>query len=137
MPVRRAEVRIDTEHQDREVVLFLAPETSPEDLFEQDAAFFPAEHEGHILLFARSAVVSIVVDDNKEESLSLLGIPCEKRPVAVHLRNGKVISGTVEAIGRTRTLDLLNQPARSFAVRSDGKIHLVAKAHVEHIVEIR
>jgi hypothetical protein len=119
------------------VVLFLAPDTSPEDLFEQDTPFFPAEQDGHIRLFARGAIVSLVVDAETDEALSAFGIPYEKRSVAVHLTTGKVISGSVRSIGRTRTLDLLNQPAKSFAIWTEGKVHHIAKAHVEFIVELR
>ncbi len=137
MPVRRAEVGFHTERDERAVVVFLAPGSSPEDLFEQEAPFFPAEEDGVVRLFARSSVVSVVVEEPAPESVSELGIPYDMRSVAVHLRNGKVITGTVRSLGRTRTLDLLNQPSKSFAVCSEGKVHHVAKAHVEHIVELR
>lgn len=137
MPVQRTEVGIHTERGTHEVVIFLAPDASPEDLLEQEAAFFPAEEDGVVHLYARSAVVSVVVDDTDDEPLSELGIPYEKRGVVVCLKTGETIHGNIRFIGRTRTLDLLNQPARSFAVRSEGKLHHVAKAHVEHIEEIR
>ncbi len=144
MPVRRATVRLHTDRSAREVVLFLAPNTPPEDLFEQEAPFFPAEQDGTIRFFARAAIASIVVDaesdegpDSRDESLSDLGIPYETRSVTVHLRSGEEISGTVASIGRTRTLDLLNQPSKSFPLRVDGKIHHIAKTHVEFIVELR
>lgn len=126
-----------TEREERAAVIFLAPDTSPEELFEQDAPFFPAEEDGAVRLFARASIVSIVVDEAAPASLSVLGIPFEERSVAVHLRNGKVITGNVKSIGRARTLDLVNQPARSFAVHAEGKVHHVAKAHIEHIEELR
>lgn len=137
MPVRRAEVEVHTEREERAVVLFLAPGSAPEDLFEQDAPFFPAEHDGVVKLFARASVMSIVADEGPPEALSELGIPFDTRTVTVHLRSGKALTGTIRSIGRTRTLDLLNQPAKSFALSVEGKVHHVAKAHVEHIVELR
>ena len=144
MPVRRATVRIHTERNAREVVIFLAPETPPEDLFEQEAPFFPAEEDATIRLFARASIVSVVVvakagegGDGREESLSVLGIPYETRSVTVHLRSGEELRGTVASIGRTRTLDLLNQAAKSFPLRVGDEIHHISKAHVEFIAELR
>ncbi len=137
VPVRRAEVGFHTEREERTAVLFLAPGASPEDLFEDDAPFFPAEDDGVVRFFARAAVVAVVVDETVSESRSAFGIPYDRRAISVHLRNGKVISGGVLSVGRTRTLDLLNQPAKSFAVHAEGKVHHIAKAHVEHIEEGR
>jgi len=139
VPVRRALVVFHTEQDEREAVVFLAPNASPEDLFDQEGPFFPTEQDGIVRLFARASIVSIVVDADEDgpDSLSDVGIPYERRSVAVHLRNGRVVTGSVMSVGRTRTLDVLNQPARSFAVHAEGKVHHVAKAHVQHVVELR
>jgi len=139
VPVRRALVVLHTEQDERKAVVFLAPDASPEDLFDQEAPFFPTEQDGVVRLFARASIVSVVVDADEDgpDALSDVGIAYERRSVAVHLRNGSVVTGSVMSVGRTRTLDVLNQPARSFAVHAEGKVHHVAKAHVQHVEELR
>lgn len=130
---------LHTEQDERKAVVFLAPDASPEDLFDQEAPFFPTEQDGVVRLFARASIVSVVVDADEDgpDALSDVGIAYERRSVAVHLRNGSVVTGSVMSVGRTRTLDVLNQPARSFAVHAEGKVHHVAKAHVQHVEELR
>lgn len=140
VPVRRTRVEIHTARERRAAILFLAPECSAQDLFEEDSPFFPAETGGAVRLYARSSIVSLVVEDGDVApgSLEALGVPCQPRAVAVHLRGGETVTGVVMSVaGLARTLDLLNQPARSFAVHAGGKVHLVAKAYVEHIEELR
>lgn len=139
VPVQRTEVVVLTELGERKAVLFVAPGSSPQDLFEQDATFFPAEEGGSVRLYAREAVMvlSVAVDQTEVEPLSVLGIPFDKRAIVVHLRNGSRVSGVVRTVGRTRMLDVLNQPNKSFAVHSDGEVHHVAKAFVDNIMEVR
>jgi hypothetical protein len=120
-------------------VLFLPPDRSPKDLFENDAPFFPADEAGAIKLFARASVVSIVIEatDDAPESLAALGVPYVTRNIAVHFESGETITGALRSLGGpTRTLDLLNDGERSFAVHAGSKIHHVAKAHVDHIEEL-
>lgn len=140
VPVQRARVEMHTEHDRRTTVIFLAPDCRAEDIFESDTPFFPAEDGGSIRLYARSSVVSVVLDAGEAapESLALLGVSYHVRTVAVYLRNGKMVIGQLRSLSaHTRTLDLMNMPARSFAVHADGKIHHMAKAHVERIEELR
>lgn len=139
VPVQRTEVEVVTQLGERKAVLFVAPGSTPQDLFEQEATFFPAEEDGAVRLYAREAVmvIAVTVDQTEVEPLSVLGIPFDKRAVVVHLRNGARVSGVVRTVGRTRTLDVLNQASKSFSVHSDGKIHHVAKAFVDNIVEVR
>jgi hypothetical protein len=140
VPVKRTRVEVRTERGSRPAVIFLAPECALQDVFEEDAPFFPAEEGGRIRLYARSSVVSLVVEagDVAAESLAALGVPNQVRSITVHLRGGDVVTGVVMSLsGPTRTLDILNQAARSFAVHAEGRIHHVAKAHVEHIEELR
>jgi len=139
VPVQRAYVEVYTERERRTAVIFLAPDCAPEDLFEADTAFFPAEEGGTVRLFARSSVVSLVVDVSHAplESLATLGVVYAMRKIAVYLRNGKVVTGALTSLSAfTRTLDLVNQPQKSFAIRSGNKIHHIAKAHVERIEEL-
>jgi hypothetical protein len=139
VPVQRARVEFYTERERRAAVIFLAPDCAPEDIFEADTPFFPAEEGGVVRIFARSSVVSLVVDqsDAAPESLAMLGVVYATRSIAVYLRNGKVVTGTLTSLsGFSRTLDLVNQASKSFAVRAGGKIHHIAKAHVERIEEL-
>ncbi|HVH41377.1 MAG TPA: hypothetical protein VM925_03510 [Labilithrix sp.] len=142
VPVRRTRVEVQTERGRCEAFVFLPPSESPEQLLEEDdKPFFPAEQGGAIRLYARCAVMSLTVDsaiDPAADSMAELGIPCDVRSVTVHMRNGTVLTGNVTSVsGRMRTLDILNQPARSFAHHSDGKIHYVSTAQVERVEEIR
>ena len=139
VPVQRAQVDLHTERGHRIAVIFLPPDCAPEDVFEAEPPFFPAEEGGIVRIFARAAVVSLVLDagDAPPESLVSAGVVYATRPIAVYLRNGKVVTGVLTSLpGFSRTLDLLNQPPKSFAVRSGGKIHHIAKAHVERIEEL-
>ena len=139
VPVQRAHVEVYTERERRTAVIFLAPDLAPEDVFEAETPFFPAEECGVIRIFARSSVVSLVVDVSHAppESLATLGVALATRKIAVHLRNGKVVTGALTSLSPfARTLDLVNQPQKSFAVRSGYKIHHIAKAHVERIEEL-
>ncbi len=139
VPVQRAHVEVYTERERRTAVIFLAPDLSPEDIFEAETPFFPAEEGGVVRIFARSSVVSLVVDVTHAplELLATLGVVYATRKVAVYLRNGKVVTGALTSLSAfTRTLDLVNGPLKSFAIRSGDKIHHIAKAHVERIEEL-
>jgi hypothetical protein len=141
VPVQRTRVEVLTELGRSAGHIFLPPDESPENLLEEEKPFFPVELNGAIRLYARCAVMTLTVDwkaDPAAEALAELGVPCVVRSVAVHLRGGSVLTGNVTSMtGRMRTLDILNQPARSFAVHADGQIHYVVKAHVERVEEVR
>ena len=133
-------MEVHTERDWRSVVLFFEPGSTPEDLFEQDEPFFPADADGIVCLYARSSVVRLVVSahDVAPPSLAALGVEYHGRPIAVHLRTGEVLTGTLMALsGHARTLDLMNQSAKSFALHVNGEVHHIAKAYVQRIVEIR
>ncbi len=94
---------------------------------------------GKVRLFARSAVTALTVEAEEDapDSLLRLGIPFEKRVVAVHMQDGSTLMGLLTALHlHGRTLDLLNQPSRSFAIRTDDTVHHIAKAFVERIEEL-
>jgi hypothetical protein len=140
VPVRRADVEIFTDRDHENAVVFLPPDTEPEDLFEEETPFFPADVGGRIRLFARRSVSSITVaaEDAPPPSVQELGLPFEARAVTVRLRNGRTIAGTLMcSAGKTRTLDFLNQESKSFALHAEGKVHHIAKAHVDHVEEAR
>lgn len=139
VPVRRTLVEVHTARERRRGFIFLPAESCPEDLFEDEAPFFPAEENGKIRLYARASVVSLVVDetDAAPGSLAQLGLVYESRPLAVHLRGGQCLTGVLMSSSRpSRTLDLVNQRARSIALHAHGKVHHVAKAHIECIEEL-
>jgi hypothetical protein len=138
VPVQRAHVEVQTERDHRRAVIFLPPGSSPAEFFEDGRAFFPAEAGGEIRLYARSSVVSLVVDGG-EPSGELAGeLPSEERGIQIQLRNGTVLRGAMRALsGRDRTLDLMNESGRSLALQVDGRTVHVAKAHIECIEESR
>lgn len=139
VPVRRARVDVYTERERRTAILFLAPDCAPEDIFEASTPFFPADEGGVVRIFARSSVVSLVVDarDEAPESLASAGVVYVARSIAVTLRNGKVVTGALTSPSMlTRTLDLVNQTPKSFAVRVGDQVHHIAKAHVDRIEEL-
>lgn len=101
-----------------------------------DTPFFPAEEGGVVRIFARSSVVSLVVDVSNAplESLAMLGVVYATRNVAVYLRNGKVVTGALTSLsGLSRTLDLVNHPPKSFAIRAGTKIHHQRRHFQEHL----
>lgn len=138
VPVQSTRVTLESEQGEREAVCFLSPGVAVEDLFEQDVRFVPVGIEGAIRMYARTAIVSIIVDvGSASAERSPLDLTYQERAVAVHLRNGKVLRGHLRLPSRlTRTLDLLNQSSRSFAVHDGAKVHHVSKAHVEQIEEL-
>jgi hypothetical protein len=139
VPVRRAQVEVYTERERRTAVLFLAPDCAPEEVFEAPAPFFPAEEGGMVRIFARSSVVSLVVDacEATPGSLAGAGVVYVPRSIAVTLRNGQVVTGALTSLSLlSRTLDLVNQAPKSFAVRVGDRVHHIAKAHVDRIEEL-
>jgi hypothetical protein len=146
VPVERLEVTVQTLHDRRRGVIFLSPNFDLKAFFEDEPEFFPVEDDtGHIHLYARSSVMSLATAPDAfldGPADAELGIHYEDRPVAVHLKNGTVLYGSLRApvspcTRRVRTLDLLNEPTKSFAMRAGDLTLIVAKAHVTRIEEIR
>ena len=140
VPIQRIRAEIHTEREHVGGTLLLPPLATIEDVFEDEAAFVPADVDGQTRLFARSSITAIVVDEDFDAapgSLATLGVAYELRGVAVRLRNGDVLDGTlVLSPTLRRTLDVLNQPAKSFALHAGGKILHVAKVHVINVEEV-
>lgn len=139
VPVERVAVELHTELDRYATVVFLSPGTRPVDIFDGSEAFFAAEENGKVRLFARASLSRIVVDagDCAPASLMKLGVPYDARGIVVRFRSGRVLTGVVMSTGSSRTLDLLNERAKSFQVHADGKIHHVAKDHVDWVQELR
>lgn len=138
VPVRRAEVELRTEREAFPAVLFLPPESPVEEVLEGDAPFFPADAGGRIRFVARAALACVTVPEEvaTPESIETLGVPLETRAVSVHLRGGHVLTGTLSlAPGVRRTLDMMNQRAKHITIRDGGKVHHIAKAHIDHVAE--
>lgn len=127
-----------TDREPRPAIIFLAPGCAPEHVFEGDEPFFPAEEAGAIRLYARSSVVSLVMAAREAppDDLAVLRGSQPARSIAVHLRNGNVLTGALRSPGvAVRTLDFVNDRAKSFAVHTRDHVYHVAKAHVERIEE--
>lgn len=141
IPVRRAAVEIRTEGGRRSAVLFMPTDGGIEDVFEDPLPFLPAESEGRFCVYARAAIVSLVVEARDAAAPAAeddFGVALEDRTLAVHLRNGEVVTGKLRSLSRQeRTLDLVNGSARSLTIHVDGSIHHIAKAHIAHIEEVR
>jgi hypothetical protein len=142
VPVERARVEIRTDEGRRDGVIFLTPGASPSDLFEEEGPFFPAQVGEAVLLISRAAVVILAVDVESAQldrgSLADLGVEYELRQLVVKLRSGDIVRGNVLSLSPSmRTLDLLNQPAKSFALHVDGKVLHIAKAHIAEVEELR
>lgn len=143
VPVERVAVELHTELDRYATVVFLSPGTNPVELFDGTEPFFAAEENGKVRFFARASLSRIVVDGGEAAPASLekLGVSYESRGVLVRFRSGRVLTGLVMSMsgdGRgPRTLDMLNERAKSFAVHADGKIHHVAKEHVAWVQELR
>ena len=132
VPVRRMNLELHTVSGRCAAVIFLPAELSPQAVFEDDAPFFPTEEAGKVRLHARAAIVRLVLDAEPHESGDEHDVA-----IAVHLHDGSTITGELRSTaGLPRTVDILNQPSKSFAVRAGGKIHHIAKAHVAHVEEL-
>ncbi len=138
VPVNRVRVEVHTELERRMATLFLAPGSTLADVLEGEGAFFPAEDEGgSIRLYARASVTALVevATDVSAASFTVLGPGYQTRFVAVHMRGGTTLRGRISLYGLSRTLDLLNQPAKTFMLHADLRLHHVVKAHVVRIEE--
>lgn len=138
VPIQRVRAEVHTEREHVAATLFLAPLATIEEVFEEDAAFVPTEVDGQTRLLARSSIVALAVDDESiPRSLAALGVTYAMRPVAVRLRNGGVLEGSIVLSATLRrTLDVLNESAKSFALHAGGRVFHVAKAHVARVEEV-
>lgn len=138
VPIQRIRAEIHTEREEVAGTLLLPPLATVEEVFEDESAFVPADVDGQTRLLARSSIAAIVVeDDSMPGSLASVGVTYAMRPVAVRLRSGGLIEGSlVLSPTLRRTLDVLNQPAKSFVLHAAGRVFHVAKAHVVRVEEV-
>lgn len=138
VPIQRIRAEIHTEREQVSGTLLLPPLTTVEEVFEEEAAFVPIDVAGQTRLLARSSIAAIVVeDDGLPGSLASVGVTYAMRPVAVRLRSGGVLEGSlVLSPMLRRTLDVINQSSKSFALHAGGRVFHVAKAHVVAVEEV-
>jgi hypothetical protein len=138
VPIQRIRAEIHTERERVHAALLLPPLATIEEVFEEEAAFVPTEVDGQTRLLARASIAAIVVEaDGIPGSPAALGVHYAMRPVAVRLRSGGVLEGSlVLSPTLRRTLDVLNQNAKSFALQAGGRVFHVAKAHVVAVEEV-
>ena len=58
----------------------------------------------------------------------------------VHLAGNGIMTGEIRFVpweGASRPVDYLNEPSRSFALFSEGRIFHVSKRHVSFVEELR
>lgn len=113
-----------------EVQLSFVLGSAIEDLFEPGDPFLPVHVGGGVRIYARAALACISVP---EDELQSDGLVRHARKVRVQLRSGAALEGELRYVmveGQARVTDVLNEPARSFAVYEDGRVHHIAKAHV-------
>lgn len=138
VPIQRICAEIHTEREQVAAALLLPPLATVEEVFEEESAFVPADVDGQTRLFARASIAAVVVDDRGDRgSLADIGVTYTMRSVAVRLRSGGVLEGSlVLSPTLRRTLDVLNQSAKSFALHAGGRVFHVAKAHVVRVEEV-
>ncbi len=144
VPVERvAATLILSDGSRHEVLLPRGPGQPIADVFEAREPFLPAQEAGAMRLFARAALACVAIDSGALERVSLVEIddselPELERPVSVQLAGGVLLQGGlrfVKVVGRGRISDVLNEPAASFALHVDTRVHHIAKAHVLTIDE--
>ncbi len=133
LPVERRSATLTLQDGTRhEVELSLGAGQRIEALFEPDEAFLPAHQNGKVRIYARSALACIAVA-LAQRVADATELAQHESAIRVQLRSGGVVEGALRYVpveGRARVTDLLNEPAPSFAVHADGRVHHVAKAHV-------
>lgn len=122
------------------LVVFHAPGVGIDSFVEAPEPFFPA-HEGEAFrLFSRANIValSVAMPPSVEDADDAL--PKARRPVRVHLAGNGIMTGEIRFVpweGASRPVDYLNEPSRSFALFSEGRVFHVSKRHVSFVEEIK
>lgn len=137
VPIQRVRAEIHTEREQTNGHLLLAPLATIEEVFEDRAQFVPVEIDGRARLLSRASISLVVVDEEPTSGTQRnLRVMYGFQAVVVRLTNGVVIEGNI-VLSPTlrRTLDVLNESTKSFAVYGGGKVQHVAKAHVLRVEE--
>jgi hypothetical protein len=141
VPVERTSVEVLTADGNRHaLVVFHAPGVGIDSFVEAPEPFFPA-HEGNAFrLFSRANIVALSVAMPPEAEEADDALPKARRPVRVHLAGNGVMTGEIRFVpweGASRPVDYLNEPSRSFALFSEGRVFHVSKRHVSFVEEIK
>jgi hypothetical protein len=114
----------------------LPPGYHPGELFTGTDRFVPIGVPGGTRLVARDAIASVTV--NTAFLPADDGMPHERQPVVVFLRDGSKASGELRWVrlpGRNRTLDHLNSEPAYFVLEQPEGATFIAKAHVIAVEE--
>ena len=119
----------------RDGTCFRALSEETADLLDECEHFLPFDQTGTLRLYSRDVIAVVSLPAPEETDLGALRV---RRPVLVRLRSGRELRGELRFHAdrsAARPLDHLNGEGRSFAVHDGATIHLIAKAHVEHVEE--
>jgi hypothetical protein len=141
VPVERTNVEVLTADGNRHaLVVFHAPGLGLDHFVESPEPFFPA-HEGEAFrMFSRANLVALSVPMPPEMADADDALPKTRRLVRVHLVGNGIMTGEIRFVpweGASRPVDYLNEPSRSFALFSDGRVFHVSKRHVSLVEELR
>jgi len=122
------------------LVVFHAPGVGIDNFVEAPEPFFPA-HEGEAFrMFSRATIVALSVEMPAQAEEADDALPKTRRAVRVHLAGHGVMTGEIRFVpweGASRPVDYLNEPSRSFALFSEGRVFHVSKRHVSFVEEIK
>lgn len=137
VPIQRIHAEIHTERDEVSGHLLLQPLATVENVFDDEAPFVPVEIDGRARLLARTSIAVIVVDEQMPTgTCATLRAISGCQTIVVRLTNGAVVEGNIMLSPMLqRTLDVLNQPTKSFAIHAQGKVLHIAKAHVLRVEE--
>lgn len=141
VPVERTTVEVLTTDGSRHaVVVFHAPGVGLDQFVESPEPFFPAHVGDTFRMFCRANVVALSVPTPPDVAEADDEMPKTRRPVRVHLVGNAVMTGEIRFVaweGASRPVDHLNEPSRSFALFSDGRVFHVSKRHVSFVEELK
>jgi hypothetical protein len=141
VPVERTSVELLTADGSRhQLVVFHAPGVGLDHFVESPEPFFPAQEGEAFRMFSRANVVALSVPLPPESPEADEALPKTRRRVRVHLVRSGVMTGEISFVpweGASRPVDYLNEPSRSFALFSEGRVFHVSKRHVSYVEELK
>lgn len=122
------------------VTLFMPPGLRLEEILEGPEPFFGAKVDGRFRLFARKALACLETAISSDDAMTdeSSGLPTQEKRLRVRLRQGGELVGAVRFVpyqSVSRTVDVLNQPQRTFALYSEELVRHVVKDQVESVEE--
>jgi hypothetical protein len=141
VPVERSSVEVLTSDGSRHsLVVFHPPGVGLDSFVEAPEPFFPAQEGDGFRMFARANVVALSIEMSDVATESEEALPKTRRVVRVHLTGNGVMTGEIRYVaweGASRPVDHLNEPSRSFALFSEGRVFHVSKRHVSFVEELK